>query len=311
MVGIDPILGLDENYKLSKEIRSYLKENDMNTLDRIKNKNCNYKVSFWLKAKDFGFTEPFAWEWDRYIFLLDSAGCRLSPERDSLIWTRNLVTCEITAKYAYDALIKDKCYLPQQWWDKRILTWKILLTLKCFFWFALLGRLKTWDNLLRMGWNGPNLCFLCKKDVETSHHLLVLCDFTKKLWTSVCSMLIIEQAWGQESFDICTLDWSRKCRDHYMLPVIISWYIWYSRNKVIFDKHKLSLQNLSFQVLNVYQSLSSDRIATNIQKINIFYPKFIFPFIFFDGAARDGLCAAGGAIFLNQFHYVSLRLNCG
>ena len=50
---------------------------------------------------------------------------------------------------------------------------------------ALQNYLKTWDNLIKKGWYGPNICTLCKKYVEYVDHLLINCSFTVNVWKKV------------------------------------------------------------------------------------------------------------------------------
>lgn len=56
MVGIDPILGMEENYTFSKHILDFLKDKDFSTLDRVKKKIILNGNSYWIRASDLGFT---------------------------------------------------------------------------------------------------------------------------------------------------------------------------------------------------------------------------------------------------------------
>ena len=40
-------------------------------------------------------------------------------------------------------------------------------------------------------------------------------------------------------------------------------------------------------------------------------PNKIFPMAFFDGAAAESIGGAGGCIWLNDQHYLSIKLGCG
>ena len=55
-IGIDPILGLDENYKLSVNILVHLKEYGMYTLNKLnKTRIKNEPSDYWFSAKYMGF----------------------------------------------------------------------------------------------------------------------------------------------------------------------------------------------------------------------------------------------------------------
>lgn len=131
------------------------------------------------------------------------------------------------------------------------------------------------------------------------------------MWRNVCFALNISQDWGIANFDICTLNWYRDCRIHSLLPMVISRFIWCTRNKVVFEDQKPCIHKTSCQILSVYESIFRGQESLNIKSIGSFEPQFNCPTLFFDGAAQDGPCAADGAIYLNEFHYFTLRLNCG
>lgn len=63
--------------------------------------------------------------------------------------------------------------------------------------------------------------------------------------------------------------------------------------------------------LNLHMAYKHEIMPHKIIKVSTLIPKYTSPVLFFDGAATNGLCAAGGVIFLNQDHYFTLRLNCG
>ena len=55
--------------------------------------------------------------------------------------------------------------------------------------------LKTWDNMMEKGWQGPSCCILCKKDSKSMDHLFINCEFTPFIWKNICLSLNIPQLW--------------------------------------------------------------------------------------------------------------------
>ncbi|XP_016164367.1 uncharacterized protein LOC107606873 [Arachis ipaensis] len=121
--------------------------------------------------------------------------------------------------------------------------WKGLVPprVELYSWFALIGRINTKDRLSKLGILGPhdNLCVLCKKAVESVHHLLVACEFSWQVWCRWIS------EFGQEWTAPGTL------KDHFeswrSMPIrqevrkfwlvgffSVIWNIWLQRNDVIF-----------------------------------------------------------------------------
>lgn len=47
------------------------------------------------------------------------------------------------------------------------------------------NKILTWDNFLKRGGNGPNVCILCFMDVESVDHIMIHCKFTKEVWQEV------------------------------------------------------------------------------------------------------------------------------
>ena len=67
MVGIDPILGLGQNFHLFPYILEYLAEIGYFTLANIKRyKWMNKESSYWYTTKDMGIVGEFANEWEDY-----------------------------------------------------------------------------------------------------------------------------------------------------------------------------------------------------------------------------------------------------
>lgn len=60
----------------------------------------------------------------------------------------------VTAKTAYHSLIRHWGMFSAHWWYSAIWKWKMPVKVQCFLWQALMGKLKTWENLMMKGWTG-------------------------------------------------------------------------------------------------------------------------------------------------------------
>lgn len=60
-------------------------------------------------------------------------------------------------------------------------------------WFAMNNGLSTIDNLSKRGWNLPNRCCLCCRDMESRDHLFFECDISSQVRSSVLKSLGIRR----------------------------------------------------------------------------------------------------------------------
>ena len=106
LFGIDPIIGLGNDFKLSSYITNYLAEIGYFTLAHIRRPiRLNMDSSYWYTAKYLGLVQDQAFECEVYIKRLNYVGCRIFGEEDSLIWYANSMTGNITAKLTYQAIV--------------------------------------------------------------------------------------------------------------------------------------------------------------------------------------------------------------
>lgn len=213
IVGVDPIPGMAGDFQISSSLVDYLAEIGYDTLSRIKKPHgINSDPYYWYSAKDLGISGVVTLEWDEYILRLNSSGCRLNDQKDTFSWISNSETGTITAKSAYLELIRENLFHEEKWWFTVLWKWKIPLKMKCFMWLALQNSLKTWDNLLKRGWHGPNSCSLCKSNSESIDHILVSCHYSSLIWEKVISFLKIDQRWGSDTFEQNCFHWQKKCK---------------------------------------------------------------------------------------------------
>lgn len=47
------------------------------------------------------------------------------------------------------------------------------------------NKILTWDNYLKRGGMGPNICILRKMNAGIVNHLMVQCPFTRAVWMQI------------------------------------------------------------------------------------------------------------------------------
>ncbi|CAN1772223.1 hypothetical protein LINPERHAP1_LOCUS12131 [Linum perenne] len=109
------------------------------------------------------------------------------------------------------------------------------------------------DNLQKRGFIGPNICVMCRADLESVSHLFLSCPFACYIWVALSSKLAI---WGPFSMDIQEFirswqagNYSRRTRVFAeMLMHAIFWVIWLERNARIFRDRERSPRHLVWKV---------------------------------------------------------------
>ena len=73
------------------------------------------------------------------------------------------------------------------------LVWSSLCLPKVNFfnWLLMHRRVLTGENLSSHGFHGPYRCYLYQVSIDTSDHLFIDCEFSKKVWEMVLSGLLI------------------------------------------------------------------------------------------------------------------------
>ena len=89
----------------------------------------------------------------------------LNDDIDALKWSYNMELGVISEKLAYQQLT-DNFQVEKFWWHN-IWKWKVTSRILLLCWLAFENRILTWDNLLKRGFSGPNICPLCGLEEET------------------------------------------------------------------------------------------------------------------------------------------------
>ncbi|XP_059066274.1 uncharacterized protein LOC131857602 [Cryptomeria japonica] len=122
----------------------------------------------------------------------------------------------------------------------------VLPKARAFLWIVLHEKILMGDRLKVIGIQGPNWCFLCKSEEETSNHLLYKCPFSEACWNWYLDMVGLSLAKNETLKDFLIAWPSSKSSKWSTLWIIrlamIAWHIWKERNKRIFKEVERSLE---------------------------------------------------------------------
>ena len=120
-VGIDPFVGDKDCPYLLEEITEHLSWINMKTMDILKRpKWYVLKGVYWLNTRDLGLTSIWVVQGDSSIENLKYVRVQLKTGNDILVWPENKKDGTITAKMAYDYLIRNGNKYGQRWWFKQL-----------------------------------------------------------------------------------------------------------------------------------------------------------------------------------------------
>ena len=139
-------------------------------------------------------------------------------------------SCSLTDHPDRDLVLIRKCNLP--------------LKVICFIWLCLSNRINTWDNLLQKSWIGPNRCNLCYCEAESVNHLFTDCMFTKNVICGLNTVLHHPVIWNEPTYLQNLVNWLSGEKELLHLPLLMTWKIWTTRNKVIFRNASQSWTSL-------------------------------------------------------------------
>jgi hypothetical protein len=189
-----------------------------------------------------GFTTAHYSEFIMLWTLIDQTSIQPQQE-DSIAWTRTRSAVYTTAS-AYRTQLDDHTPNPSL-----SSVWKAWTPPKCkfFAWLILQNRVWTTDRLARRNWDHCPVCPLCRSTLETAHHLLAGCRFSRRIWTLVATWIGLHSLhpteWSPSTttsewwFSITSItDTPRKALRS--LVLLVSWEIWKERNNRIFDRRE-------------------------------------------------------------------------
>ena len=168
-VGLDPIVGMGSSFSLPYELRVYLEDYGILTLDQARNYSSD-APSYWLSVDDLDLGGDWKLIWNSYVPGLEYGRIRLKPNLDSLSWSYHNYSGAITAAIAYDCISHHSMDDSSDLSYVLYLLWKIKIPAKIrfFLWILIMDKVLTWDKLICRGIQGPSICFLCRNGEDVA-----------------------------------------------------------------------------------------------------------------------------------------------
>ena len=158
------------------------------------------------------------------------------------------MTWKLTAFGEYDSASAYRAqFLGSVKFDLRWLIWKPWAPTKCkfFAWLIIRNRVWTADKLAARNLPRNEVCPLCRSRPESTHHILVACRYSKRLWGLVAGWASIPQAdpsrWPVTStvrdwwLSVGTLE-GVSGRGFRSLLLLVNWELWLERNERTFKR---------------------------------------------------------------------------
>ena len=246
--------------------------------------------------------------WNGYLAILKASYVKLSNDVDMLVWNQSK-SGKYSPKASYLQLIVDKNEVEISWWWKMLWKFKCPLKSKMFCRFLFSGKALTWDVLCRKGREGPGRCYLCKMDVESNFHIGVGFPFTRRVSYEIESKLKINNLWHGSLVIIYMKNWCLNVEVRHIrsLPVIVSWFIWKSRNQCCFDDFTSWPYRVSSFFLGLLSSYPQDNRIMNIRIVVEEIIDKSSPWVYFE----PQICGAGGLLYISDEHYFTFTVGLG
>ena len=126
---------------------------------------------------------------------------RIHPSREknvTLKWSYNGQVNILTVKLAYQVLYIDQAG-SNNWWYSSLWKQCIPYKIKNFIQIILEDGILTWHNLCKIGFSGPNICFLCGCKEQSIYHMFVSYNYSKSLWIYACSICCLPNHWPRDT----------------------------------------------------------------------------------------------------------------
>ena len=159
-LGLDPIVGQGSSFLLPFDLREYLEDYGICTLDQARN-HTSCAQSYWLSAIDLDLQGEWKMLWDSYIAGMEYGRIRLSDPCDSLLWSYNHYVCSLSAAQGYECIASSLCSVGQPPVLDLLWDFNIPKKIVCFIWLTVRNRILTWEQLQHRGKQGPTRCILC------------------------------------------------------------------------------------------------------------------------------------------------------
>ena len=188
--------------------------------------------------------------------------------------------------------------------------WKFRIPLKiiCFNWICLSNKVHTWDNLIKKGWIGMNWCCLCKSASESVDHLFHECSFIRQVTALIRSSLAIPYFWKETNFLLNVSSQISKGNNLKYIPLLLSWKIWLTRNKCVFEDKQPDIFHVVQSIRNQLQLYHVTSQQKSKRRTIGPAPILDFPVGFFDGASANQMGGIGVHLLISQDHYFCFKL---
>jgi hypothetical protein len=168
-IGRDRVLDLGLRSLLSPNLLTILHQKQILVLAQAWKRQPHVQSQdHWLDSAELGILGDLATEWEHYRRALHSLGISLNDSADELLWIGGDRSGILNSKNIYLAICDTQNFPIATGWRKNFWNWDLQLKVKLFLWLAANDKILTWSNLQRRGWEGPNRCYLCNYDCETT-----------------------------------------------------------------------------------------------------------------------------------------------
>ena len=128
---------------------------------------------------------------------------------------------------------------------------------------------------------------------------------------SLGSMFDVHLLWSDSSLLENLLSWVTKGGRLLYLTFFFIWNLRKTRNSYIFEDKEPIIFRLCHVIMLDVASHQVPQVNRSKVKLIGDPPGKKFPMVFFDGAAADSIGGAGVCIWLNDQHFLSIKLGCG
>ena len=141
-MGLDPIVGQGSSFLLPLDLREYLEDYGICTLDQARNLT-SCAQNYWFSAADLDLEGEWKILWDNYIAGLEYGKIRLSDLCDSLLWSHNNYVGVLTAAQGSECIASSYCSVGPSPVLHFIWDLNIPKKICCFIWLIVRNRIFT------------------------------------------------------------------------------------------------------------------------------------------------------------------------
>lgn len=225
-------------------------------------------------------------------------------------WVDQPHEVNLVVKRIYGDIMKRKLSGMGSSYFNKYWKWKIPKKILLFIWLVWKGRVLTWDRLKRIGIKGPSSCPLCEQHDESAAHLFLKCPFTLQVWNFFS--IHIKGFIGNLMDIIETIQlWEVINGIYKFTPFYLIWEIWLVCNMKFFEDEPLNLPCIYGAIMRRING--HEVIPPSIRDLShrLRPHHMALPAVYFDGAARGGVCGCGAWIKMPDGDTVQIHWNGG